>query len=112
MQIARIPDRASLLTSSAHWSADLPLSPRECEVTRLVASGLTNKEIAAVLEISEWTVSTHMRRIFGKLDVHSKVAMVGRVLDIVAAAERRRVLALARRMQVPRQIESRRVDAR
>ena len=80
----------SLLTTSAQWSSELPLSPRECEVTRLVASDLTNKEIADVLEISEWTVSTHLRRIFSKLDVHSKAAMVARVLDKVAAAERRR----------------------
>ncbi|MCG7521480.1 helix-turn-helix transcriptional regulator [Ruegeria sp. Ofav3-42] len=89
MQMTLIPDRASLMTSSAHWSADLPLPPRGCEALRLVASGLTNKEIAAVLYISEWTIPTHMRRKFGKLDVHSNVAMVRRVLGIVAAAERR-----------------------
>ena len=86
-------DAVSLLTSSKRWPAELPLSPRECEICRLVASGLTNKEIGAVLEISEWTVSTHLRRVFGKLEVHSKVAMVAQILDIVAAAERRRALA-------------------
>lgn len=82
---------ASLLTTSAHWSAELPLSPRECEITRLVACDLSNKEVARVLEISEWTVSAHVRRIFGKLQVHSKAAMVACVLDMVVAAERRRV---------------------
>jgi DNA-binding CsgD family transcriptional regulator len=91
------PNAVSLLTSSNRWSAELPLSPRECEICRLVASGLINKEIGAVLEISEWTVATHLRRIFGKLEVHSKVAMVAHVLDVVAAAERRRALALERR---------------
>lgn len=112
MEMPHIAARAPLLTSSTHWSAELPLSPRECEITRLVASGLTNKEIAGVLEISEWTVSTHIRRIFSKLEVHSKVSMVGRALDIVAAAERRRAVALARRIQEPVPLESRRVGAR
>lgn len=84
------PEDESLLTTSSEWSSELPLSPRECEIARLVASDLTNKEIARVLEISEWTVSTHLRRIFSKLRVHSKAAMVARVLDTVAMAERRR----------------------
>lgn len=94
-------DAVSLLTSSNRWSTELPLSPRECEICRLVASGLTNKEVGAVLEISEWTVATHLRRIFGKLEVHSKVAMVAHVLDVVAAAERRRALALERNARQP-----------
>lgn len=96
------PDNSvSLLTSISRWSAELPLSPRECEICRLVASGLTNKEIGAVLEISEWTVATHLRRIFSKLEVHSKVAMVAHVLDLVAAAERQRALSRERRAQLP-----------
>ena len=87
-------DTVSLLVSSKWWPSELPLSPRECEICRLVASGLTNKEIGAVLEISEWTVSTHLRRVFSKLEVRSKVAMVAHILDVVAAAERRRSLAM------------------
>lgn len=79
----------SLLDTSVWWASALPLSPRECEIARLVASDLTNKEIAAVLEISEWTVSTHLRRMFTKLEVHTKAGMVARVLDAVAAADPR-----------------------
>ena len=45
----------------------------------MVADGFTNKEIASVLEISSWTVSTHLRRIFGKLDVCTRAAMVARL---------------------------------
>jgi two-component system nitrate/nitrite response regulator NarL len=56
------------------------LSPREQEVVRLVAQGLPNKCISAVLEISTWTVATHLRRIFAKLGVSSRAAMVARVL--------------------------------
>jgi DNA-binding CsgD family transcriptional regulator len=55
------------------------LSAREREVARMVAKGYTNKTIAAVLEISSWTVDTHIRRIFGKLGVRSRSAMVARL---------------------------------
>jgi DNA-binding CsgD family transcriptional regulator len=61
-------------------AAAVPLSPREQEIARMVGAGYTNKEIAAVLEISSWTVSTHLRRIFGKLDVGTRAAMVARLL--------------------------------
>ncbi len=57
------------------------LSPREMEIVRLVEKGLPNKCIAAVLEISTWTVATHMRRIFAKLGVNSRVAMIACVLE-------------------------------
>ena len=53
-----------------------PLTPRETQIARLVADGLVNKEIATRLSISEWTVSTHMRRIFAKLGVETRAAMV------------------------------------
>src|SRR5580658_4078248 len=52
------------------------LSPREREIVRLVAQGHSNKIIADVLSISSWTVSTHLRRIFAKLGVGSRAAMV------------------------------------
>jgi DNA-binding CsgD family transcriptional regulator len=61
-------------------TADL-LSPREHEIARMVADGRTNKEIASVLDISSWTVSTHLRRIFAKLDVTTRAAMVARLVD-------------------------------
>lgn len=57
------------------------LSPREREVAQMVCAGLTNRAIASVLDISPWTVGTHLRRIFVKLDVTSRAAMVARFLD-------------------------------
>jgi DNA-binding CsgD family transcriptional regulator len=57
------------------------LSPREIEIVRLVAGGHPNKVIAAVLEISSWTVCTHMRRVFAKLGVNSRAAMIARVAE-------------------------------
>lgn len=65
------------------------LSAREQEIARMVARGYTNKMVAAVLEISTWTVDTYLRRIFGKLDVRSRSAMVTRLTHegILDAAE-------------------------
>jgi DNA-binding CsgD family transcriptional regulator len=56
------------------------LSPREEQIARMVARGFTNKTIARVLEISLWTVSTHLRRVFAKLGVSTRAAMVARLL--------------------------------
>lgn len=52
------------------------LSPREQEIARLVAIGYPNKTIAGILDISPWTVATHVRRIFAKLGVHGRPAMI------------------------------------
>jgi DNA-binding CsgD family transcriptional regulator len=59
-----------------------PLSPREVEIARLVAEGRPNKVIAAVLEISSWTVCTHLRRVFAKLGVNTRAAMVARLIEL------------------------------
>jgi DNA-binding CsgD family transcriptional regulator len=52
------------------------LSPREQQIVRLVAKGYVNNTIGRVLDISPWTVSTHLRRIFAKLGVASRAAMI------------------------------------
>jgi DNA-binding CsgD family transcriptional regulator len=61
--------------------AQVFLSPREQEIARMVAEGYPNKTIAAVLDISSWTVGTHLRRVFAKLGVGSRAAMVARLLE-------------------------------
>jgi DNA-binding NarL/FixJ family response regulator len=50
------------------------LTPRELEVLRLIAVGMSNREIAAALVISEHTVARHVQNIFTKLDVPSRTA--------------------------------------
>jgi two-component system, NarL family, nitrate/nitrite response regulator NarL len=59
----------------------ISLSPRELAVARLIAKGLPNKSISDILEISPYTVATHLRRIFIKLGVSSRAAMVARLLE-------------------------------
>ena len=58
------------------------LSGRELEVARLVVDRRTNPEIAAELFLSLKTVETHMRNIFRKLDVSSRVE-VARIAERV-----------------------------
>jgi len=64
------------------------LSPREQEIVRMVAEGHPNKIIADVLSISPWTVCTYLRRIFAKLGVTSRAAMVARTTEIAWAREK------------------------
>jgi DNA-binding NarL/FixJ family response regulator len=53
-----------------------PLSPRELEILRLVATGSSNKEIADVLIIAEGTVKNHLTNILGKLNVKDRMQAV------------------------------------
>jgi len=58
-----------------------PLTEREIEVLRLVASGMTNRGIAARLNISEKTVARHLSNIFTKLDLASRTAATAYAYD-------------------------------
>ena len=61
------------LSPPAPTGDDGGLSPRELEVVKLVARGLTNAEIADVLVVSPATVKTHVARVLEKLEVRDRV---------------------------------------
>lgn len=52
------------------------LSPREKEILKLIAEGMTNKEISSILFISEYTVKAHKTNIMKKLDVHKTNGLI------------------------------------
>ncbi|HEY5099479.1 MAG TPA: response regulator transcription factor [Gaiellaceae bacterium] len=52
------------------------LTPRELEVLRLIARGLSNADIACELFVGDATVKTHVARIFSKLDLHDRAQAV------------------------------------
>jgi NarL family two-component system response regulator LiaR len=49
-----------------------PLTERELEVLRLIAQGMSNKEIATKIFVAEWTVRSHVSNILGKLHLASR----------------------------------------
>ena len=63
-----------------HPPSDHPFSPRELEVLGLAAQGLTNKEIAYRLGISERTVQFHINSIFNKTSTGSRTEAVALAL--------------------------------
>ena len=78
-----VTDPGSPWPRRKEWRATLPrpaperlarLTAREREVLRLVASGMSNTEIAATLVLSEKTVARHLSNIFTKLDVRTRTA--------------------------------------
>lgn len=76
---------ASLATmaqqDSAGWRADayeepIPLTPREREILKLMTSGISNRQIASALSLSEGTVRNHASTIFSKLGVTDRTRAI------------------------------------
>jgi DNA-binding NarL/FixJ family response regulator len=66
-------------------SSELPLTPREQDVFQLLVQGVSNRQIAQSLTITENTVKTHVRNILEKLELHSRseVAAYARRLNLI-----------------------------
>jgi DNA-binding CsgD family transcriptional regulator len=64
---------------------DLGITPRELEILQLIANGMSNREIAESLFVSENTVKTHSSRLFDKLAVNrrTKAVQVGKILGLI-----------------------------
>ena len=63
---------ASRIARESGWDA---MTDSELAVARLVAQGLTNREVAEKLFVSPHTVNSHLRQIFAKLDINSRVEL-------------------------------------
>lgn len=72
----KTPVTPSTAPASPASSYPAGLTGREVEVLRLVAHGLTNAQIAEQLTISPYTVNAHMRSIYSKLEMNSRIAVM------------------------------------
>jgi DNA-binding NarL/FixJ family response regulator len=58
-----------------------PLTDRETEILRLLASGLSNREIAHALDLADGTVKNHVSNLLGKLGVRDRTRAVLKGLE-------------------------------
>jgi LuxR family maltose regulon positive regulatory protein len=59
-----------------------PISGRERDVLKLLSQGYSDKRIAEILVISPGTIHTHLKNIYGKLDVHSRTEAIARAREL------------------------------
>jgi two-component system, NarL family, response regulator LiaR len=79
-----VPAPSSFVRDQAKVES-LGITPRELEVLELIAEGLSNKEIAARVFVSENTIKTHSSRVFDKLGAQrrTKAVQLGRELRLI-----------------------------
>jgi LuxR family maltose regulon positive regulatory protein len=75
-------DMLSTATDTSNQSLVDPLTERELEVLSLIASDLSNQEIADTLIISKNTLKTHIKNIYDKLDAHSRLQAVTKAQEL------------------------------
>lgn len=80
--VAEFSRVSSLVPATSSGVLPEPLSEREIELLRLIASGLSNKEIAETLFITEGTVKNHITHILGKLSVRDRTQAALRAKEI------------------------------
>jgi DNA-binding CsgD family transcriptional regulator len=62
------------------------LTPQELQVALLVSDGLTNRDVAARLFLSQKTVEFHLTHIYRKLDIHSRSELVRQMVHVIVSA--------------------------
>jgi len=76
-----VVSREFRLNTSMMWpGSDLSLTERESEVVTFLASGMSNRDIADAMILSENTVKTHLKSIFQKIGVSSRAQAVARIV--------------------------------
>ncbi len=78
-ELRRLGQRVPRAARRRAPAAAAGLSARESEISELVALGLTNRDIAAKLFVSDKTVEAHLSRIFAKLGVTGRAALAAAV---------------------------------
>ncbi|MBN9605273.1 MAG: response regulator transcription factor [Actinomycetales bacterium] len=83
-EVALAPRVAAMLVQRMSGSAEpaVALSPRELEVLRLVADGLSNRGVGERLHLAESTVKTHLLHAFAKLGVDDRTRAVTRAMEL------------------------------
>jgi LuxR family transcriptional regulator, maltose regulon positive regulatory protein len=77
-----VPHAASAVTSRAARPLAEPLTTRERDVLRLLASGLSGPEIANALIMTQNTVKTHLKNLYGKLGAHGRDEALRRAREL------------------------------
>lgn len=74
--VNQTPLPAGLSVADKKKAEDFGITPRELDILELIAKGLSNREIAEKLFVSENTVKTHSSRVFGKLGAKRRTQAV------------------------------------
>jgi len=70
------------------------MSPRELQVAKLVCQGFSNDEIATDLKMKKGTVKTHIRNIYRRIRVSSKIEMLLKFVDSITKLSTKRAISL------------------
>lgn len=81
-RLFRAPTQIASFEPNVRAQASLGISEREYEVLRLLASGRSNKEIAALLALSPNTIKTHIARLFEKLEAARRTQAILRAREL------------------------------
>lgn len=82
--LARVCTQEHLYVISRVSRKSIPrLTHRQTEIVALLADGLTNKQIASQIAMAKGTLSTHMKRLFARLDVRTRAALVQKVRPLL-----------------------------
>jgi ATP/maltotriose-dependent transcriptional regulator MalT len=83
--VKEVPVPAQPFAVNGDKVKELSITPRELEILQLIANGMSTREMAESLFVSENTVKTHASRLFDKLSVNrrTKAVQVGKSLGLI-----------------------------